>query len=78
MLFNQEESNGQSESRKDTDTSCLVEKLWNGKQKNPSDENPFWVFGWIISELSIAQCEVEFISSVKCEMPIQDVTEKNL
>lgn len=36
-----------------------------GKKKNPSDENPFWVFGWIISELSITPCEVEFMSLVE-------------
>lgn len=35
LLFKKKESNAQSESRNDTDASCLVEKLLNRQQKIP-------------------------------------------
>lgn len=35
LLFKKKKSNAQSESRSDTDASCLVEKLLNRQQKMP-------------------------------------------
>lgn len=69
LLFKKKESSAQSESRKDTDTSCLVEKLLNRQQEIP---------GWILSALIIAICQdkVNSILQLKREMPIQDVTQE--